>query len=275
MKITLWGTLGSYPLINNTNHNHHHTSCVSIEDNEHLIILDAGTGLLNLANKTKSYPKHIHLFFSHFHLDHIAGLPYFPPLHNASHTISLYHPDINKLNTMLNSLFNTVLTPFDKKNIKAKLLTKTPPKQLDSTLAVETFKLNHPGDAYSYKFKTQQDTIIYSSDHEIKKRKENYCLNYLNFLKNATILIHDCQYNDQEKSTKTDWGHSFVTDVLNVAEISCVKHLILTHHNPHKNSDRLIKKIKSKCSKKTYPLSCKLGYDNLIINLKNISRKKP
>src|SRR5688572_5321387 len=59
------------------------TSCLAVElgDQEHLI-LDCGTGVRVLGGRNNGHPgpQRYHIFFSHYHLDHIIGLPFFHPL---------------------------------------------------------------------------------------------------------------------------------------------------------------------------------------------------
>ena len=62
------------------------TACTTIEEkNKELIVLDAGSGLRVLGNQLAQLSNQtIHIFLSHFHWDHICGIPFFKPLYNPS-----------------------------------------------------------------------------------------------------------------------------------------------------------------------------------------------
>ena len=56
------------------------TSCVEIWCGERRIVIDAGTGIRMLGRQMISDgPTEFDLLLSHTHLDHIEGLPFFPP----------------------------------------------------------------------------------------------------------------------------------------------------------------------------------------------------
>lgn len=75
------------------------TTCVEVEtdEGEHLIF-DAGTGIrvlgLHLQNRPDYFdrPHTYHLFFTHFHWDHVQGLPFFGPAYDPRNTIIIYSP---------------------------------------------------------------------------------------------------------------------------------------------------------------------------------------
>ena len=78
MTVTFWGTRGSgaaagrdYVEFGGD------TSCVSVEWGSQLAVFDAGTGIgrLGEALAGRGFSGELHLFLSHFHLDHICGLP--------------------------------------------------------------------------------------------------------------------------------------------------------------------------------------------------------
>ena len=46
------------------------------------------------------------------------------------------------------------------------------------------------------------------------------------------MLIHDCQYNEEEYRSHVGWGHSSLQDTLKLAELAGVKTLVPFHHDP-------------------------------------------
>ena len=74
MDVTLLGTLGWMP------RGARETTCFAVREGSSLLLFDAGTGLRRLLD-----PEHagllegaaeVHLFLSHYHLDHVCGLAY-------------------------------------------------------------------------------------------------------------------------------------------------------------------------------------------------------
>ncbi len=64
------------------------TTCVLLEGRDNIGILDAGTGIRQLGKDLLraehiETEKPVHIGFSHFHWDHIQGLPFFLPAYDA------------------------------------------------------------------------------------------------------------------------------------------------------------------------------------------------
>ena len=56
------------------------TPCLEVRCGERLFVIDAGSGLYNFGqNHRTDLPQQVDLLFSHLHLDHTAGLPFFKP----------------------------------------------------------------------------------------------------------------------------------------------------------------------------------------------------
>jgi len=76
MRLTLLGTQGWIPT------DARETTCFAVEDDDRLLVFDAGTGLRRLVAPPLSTLvercAEVHLFLTHFHLDHVCGLAYLP-----------------------------------------------------------------------------------------------------------------------------------------------------------------------------------------------------
>ena len=74
MKVYILGSAGWIPGANET-------SCVMVECQGELFLLDAGTGLSNIRYYTAIISKYetVHLILSHYHLDHTIGIIYLDP----------------------------------------------------------------------------------------------------------------------------------------------------------------------------------------------------
>jgi ribonuclease BN (tRNA processing enzyme) len=74
MDVTLLGTLGWMP------RGARETTCFAVRDGSSLMLFDAGTGLRRLLDPDHARlldgAAEVHLFLSHYHLDHVCGLAY-------------------------------------------------------------------------------------------------------------------------------------------------------------------------------------------------------
>ena len=82
MRIKFWGVRGSTPTPQPENMRYGgNTSCVEVRFGDRIYIFDCGTGFRVLGQQLQSEfgekPFSAHVFVSHFHWDHIQGMPFF------------------------------------------------------------------------------------------------------------------------------------------------------------------------------------------------------
>ena len=54
----------------------------------------------------------------------------------------------------------------------------------------------------------------------------------LELARDASLLIHDCQYTDDEYRQHVGWGHCAVGDALEFARRARARNVLLFHHDP-------------------------------------------
>ncbi|MCL1787316.1 MAG: MBL fold metallo-hydrolase, partial [Defluviitaleaceae bacterium] len=187
--------------------------CVSVqlESEEELIVFDAGSGLreLGIAQAKIRPPKtRYHLFFSHFHWDHINGLPFFNPAYDPKMNLDFYSP-VEAMETSLQGQMTSPYFPIHMESMasqkKFHVLTE-PIKILGAVVSYR--KMNHPGDSHSFKVDDGKRRFIYSTDTELSsndflKNDENTA-----YFQDADLLVIDSQYTLGEAIEKYNWGHS-------------------------------------------------------------------
>ncbi|HKK15082.1 MAG TPA: MBL fold metallo-hydrolase, partial [Gammaproteobacteria bacterium] len=80
--LRFWGVRGSYaaPFASHLKV-WGNTSCVEIRDGNHILICDAGTGIIPFGNQLikQDSIRELLIILTHYHWDHVCGLPFFVP----------------------------------------------------------------------------------------------------------------------------------------------------------------------------------------------------
>ncbi len=219
------------------------TSCVTVSDESTLIIFDAGTGIRSLGNELlsgKFFSKDIteyHLFFSHLHLDHINGLPFFAPVHFPKTKINFYshHPDFEKM-LKTQQDFNFFPVSLESRPCKKSFTVLEEGANVEiGGFKITSKKLNHPNGSYAYRAESLTGkSIVYSTDAEFTAASA--LESFFGFYKDADVLIFDTQYNFNELAGRFSFGHSTAEIGVDAAVNAGVGKLMLFHHN-HESDD--------------------------------------
>ena len=249
MKIRFWGVRGSIaspgPL---TDEHGGDTSCVEVIDGDRSIILDAGTGIRDLGNEIlKNHQggrKEIVLFLSHFHIDHLCGLPFFRPLYQPGMNLRIYGPKGfgKSLRAILASFFSQEFFPVPLSKLPAKLnLNLLGEQTVDCPpFRIASFFINHPGRTLGYVVTSGKRRIAYLCDHEpvlqyrhLKKgTADGYQRRLARRLQGMDLLIHDAQFTDHQYPLYKGWGHSPWSYPVRLAESAGVKRQVLFRQAP-------------------------------------------
>ncbi len=232
------------------------TTCMQIVYKDHLIIVDTGFGACNLGEKlmqkilTHQAKLQIHIFYTHFHWDHIQGLPFFHPIYFPSTTLNIYSPlPVNVAHQNLDQLFDGSYSPFSGLSSMASTINInefSKAVMLDG-LMVSFCPVDHANkdeNAHCFALKFQAPTgesIVIATDHEARDNKKNEDL--INFAKGATILVHDAQFTPAEYSSRQGWGHSTMQSALKNGIAAQAERVLLTHHHPHRSDEEITRTL--------------------------------
>ncbi|MBW1772220.1 MAG: MBL fold metallo-hydrolase [Deltaproteobacteria bacterium] len=228
------------------------TPCLEIRDGDDVIIFDAGSGLRDFGNnflKTHGFtaPRNFHIVLSHIHWDHIQGFPFFVPIYLEGTRITIYgcHPELQKAFSTQQSI---PLFPVELKDLAAnvgfRILSPGEWHEI-AGFRVLAKEQNHPGRSFGYRIEKGGKTIIYSTDSEHRNESEEDLKPFVEFFRDADLLIFDAQYTLADSWTvKEDWGHSNNVIGIELSQEAGVKHLVLFHQDPTVRDEALDKLLK-------------------------------
>lgn len=247
-KLRIWGARGTVPTPSAENLKFGgNTSClaVALGEREH-IVLDCGSGIRLLGNELSKLPadgqQRFHVFFSHYHFDHIEGLPLFHPLYDPNSVITFYgfEPDGKPLQEVLESLIRPPYFPVTLADVPSKLdyvRADGEPRKIGD-ITVSCLPLNHPDGCLSFRLEHGDRRIVYATDHEHGEAETDRAL--IEFSRGVDYLIYDATYMRAEyEELRRGWGHSTWYAAVQIAIAAGVKTLVLFHHHPEHSDAEL------------------------------------
>lgn len=215
---------------------------VSIDD-ETTVLFDAGTGLSfapQLARSGHDY----HVFFTHFHLDHVMGLPFFTPIYDPDSTFTFYGRTPRDV-PLADAVGGTFRPPWFPvcfgETPSAKTFVALGPDPVEvADVSVRTVELNHPQGCLGFRVERGGSSVVLATDHEAGDREVDERLR--RFAERADVLIHDAQYTPDQYRQHVGWGHSTYVDAASAATAAGVGSLVLTSHDP-RHDDQTVAEI--------------------------------
>jgi phosphoribosyl 1,2-cyclic phosphodiesterase len=237
------------------------TTCLEIQARDSpLIILDAGSGIRALGNvllgrlfsennlnplDSDQERKHdLHLFFSHYHWDHIQGFPFFGPAFipgDKKVNIHFYGKKNAKtrLSDALKGQQEYPLFPVGWKAMPCKKTYKELGRIASTEIpvgkvVVKYAELDHPDRVLGYSMGIGGKKFVCATDTEHRAIEDPFLIE---LAKDADILYYDAQYTPEEYSgkegpSKVRWGHSTFELAVKTALAANVDTVVLGHHEP-------------------------------------------
>lgn len=254
IAVKVWGCRGSIPTPERIDTKYgNNTPCISVDVPGHgLLIFDAGTGFRLLGHSlAKSSLRRLSLFLTHFHWDHIFGLPFFAPFYMPGNEIHIYAPAdstdalTEKIEKQMGGDYFPVSIEAFRAAVKFHALHQEKIEVEDVTLS--TSYAFHPGTTLMYRVDVGNQSLVYAPDNEILPESvepeiSGEALKFAQFAAGASLLIHDCTYSRPQYEARRGWGHTCGAMLAAVAKQANVKRVLLFHHDPD-SSDQQVEAI--------------------------------
>lgn len=230
------------------------TPCVSISADglEGEIVFDCGSGIRELGDAAGVNPSgRYYVFLSHFHWDHLHGLPFFVPAYRSSARID-FHSPVPDFKARLAATMCAPYYPIPLADTSAKKSYHVIDAPVELGPATVSFKkMRHPGDSFSYRVNHGGKRFVYVTDAELD---EDDLTDDDGFFTDADVAIVDAQFSPEDAVKKAGWGHSSYAMAVRFAARWGVRHLVLFHHDPASDDAALERALAD--SRRFLPDSC-------------------
>jgi phosphoribosyl 1,2-cyclic phosphodiesterase len=226
------------------------TTCVEIETAAGQLIIDGGSGVRALSEKIMSgvsgRPRGpFHIYMTHFHWDHVIGLPFFSPHFLPGVNIHYYavQEDLEKL---VRGIFAKPYFPVPYEALPSKIhfhvIAPRKPLAIDD-MVITPYKLDHPDACWGVKVEHAGKTYAHCVDTEGTRVSRDDLGLDLPLYQNIDLMYFDAQYTFPELAEKANWGHSASQIGLDIAFRESIKKVLFAHHDPGA-STQMIEDIK-------------------------------
>lgn len=250
MRVRFWGVRGSIPVPGaGTVRYGGNTSCMEVQlPGEDPCVLDAGTGARLLGRELLGRKERgVNLLFSHFHLDHLFGFPFFAPLFAPSFRLHVSAPGFSPDATRdrLGRYLNGVLHPLRMPDLPAPMdfaAIRPEIPFMRGAYQITAVQLNHPGGSCGYVIEGGGRKVAYLTDTSPLSRPGEGLsggtapngreIALTKALKGADYVAVDTMFSENEYLEKMTWGHGYPEYAAALCRHAEVKTLALFHHSP-------------------------------------------
>ncbi len=205
------------------------------------ILVDCGTGLVAVQEGlAPGVPLRCDVLFTHFHLDHLLGLPFFAPLYSPGSSF-VFHGRPWGGRTLRETLETVLAPPWFPVPLNETPAAKEYAPLDGGPLAIGGVRithaeLNHPQGVTAYRLEGARGSVVFATDYERGEPAADANLRGLGA--GADVLLHDAQYTPEEYvRAHRGWGHSTWRGAIESARDLGVPRLVLFHHDPARSDE--------------------------------------
>jgi phosphoribosyl 1,2-cyclic phosphodiesterase len=248
LTVRFWGVRGTIPCPGpSTLRYGGNTACIEMRCGGKRLIFDAGSGIRALGKEMVKNGERVdsHLFFTHTHIDHVVGLPFFRPAYDARNRLQFWSGHLTGQGHSLTEVLHQLMqppffpVPLDIMHACIGFNDFVPGTAIEpgEGIVVRTAALNHPGGAVAYRVEHEGRTACYVTDTEHVPGSPDR--NVLELIAGADLVIYDCTYTDEEYQRFQGWGHSTWQEGVRLCEQAGAGRLIAFHHDPDHDDEAM------------------------------------
>jgi len=215
------------------------TTSVEVKSPRGRIIIDGGSGIRALSEqimsgKAGASKGPFHIFMTHFHWDHLIGLPFFTP-HFVPGVQIHYYAVQPELETIIRRVFEKPYfpVPFESLASKIHFHTLEPRKTVEiEDMKITPYKLDHPDPCWGYRVENNGKVYAHCVDTEGTRVSREELGPDLPLYQGIDLMYYDAQYTFPELAEKANWGHSASQVGLDIAFREGIKQVLFAHHDP-------------------------------------------
>lgn len=236
LSVRFWGVRGSMATPGRSTAKYGgNTACVEVRCGDELLIFDMGSGLREFGNALAgSGPIKASFFLSHYHWDHILGLPFFAPAYDPESSLQIHGATrLGKsareilAGQMINPYFPVSLGEF-RASLEFRNIESGGQVAVGDAL-VTAQELSHPGGGLGFRVESEGTSVVYATDFEHGTEADD---TLVELARDTDLLIYDATYTVAEYRKHKGWGHSTWAEGVKIAKKAKARKLILFHHDP-------------------------------------------
>ncbi len=228
------------------------TTCIEVKDSQASLIIDGGSGLKKLSDGLEQHRQIVsgqehHILLTHFHFDHIMGIPFFMPHFRSDQKIHYYCVQ-NECEQIVRSLFQKPMFPVPFSQLASPItFHKLVPyeKTIINGFEVIPYQTDHPDACYGFKISKNGKAYSHAVDNEADRITANDLQKDAGLYQNTNLLYMDAQYIENEMTQKKGWGHGTFERAFKLCQNFEIQKVVLGHHDPSLDNVGIEKLIKA------------------------------
>lgn len=288
IRVRLWGTRGNIaspgPATQRYGGN---TSCVQVvgfqndepgaamrAENPQLI-LDGGTGLVSLQATLMRGPcgrgqGDLHILLSHYHWDHLIGIPFFRPMFVKGNRITFYGSNVQDVRSSIGQLFTSIYSPLEgAQNVAADLAYRQVElnRMEVAGFQIRATEMRHTATTLAYRIQYGPHVVVYTTDHEAGDPEVDSRL--VELARGAHLWILDAQHASEDLSRDRRWGHTSHLEAVRLALEAEVETVVLFHHDSA-HDDETLDRMSHKAAEATASTGTRalMARDGMLVDVK-------